>query len=176
MGSSPDTRLARAAGSSEKEIEEDPMAGSIICGVADSVSAKRAARVARRLSGELGLRVVFVRAVEPGSPDEKISAIAERLQHLTEGCPDVDCGAGWIVEIGHPVDRLVAAAADEDARFIVVGAQGPRPSLVGSVSAQVSRHASCPVVVVPPGADEPSHDDHGDVDFAGGVARFDARG
>jgi universal stress protein family protein len=37
--------------------------------------------------------------------------------------------------------------------MIVVGSAGPRSSLLGSVSADVSRRAPCPVVVVPPGAD-----------------------
>ena len=127
------------------------MTGSIICGVDDSESAKGAARVARGLSSKLGLRLVFVRVVDSGSPDEKISAIAERLERLTACTTDVDCGAGWLVDVGHPADRLVAAAVDEEAKFIVVGSTGPRSSLLGSVSAEVSRRAPCPVVVVPPG-------------------------
>jgi nucleotide-binding universal stress UspA family protein len=47
------------------------MSGSIICGVDGSESAKRAARVARGLSSTLGLRLVFVRVVDPGSPTSK---------------------------------------------------------------------------------------------------------
>lgn len=148
------------------------MAGSIICGMDGSESAKRAARVARGLCRKLGLRLVFVHVVEPGSPDEKISAFAERLQHLTEGCTEVDCGAAWLVDVGHPVDRLVAAAADEEARFVVVGSQGPRSSLLGSISAEISRRAPCPVVVVPPGADVDLPDGDGRPEFVGGVARF----
>ena len=44
------------------------MAGSIICGIDDSESAKGAARVARGLSSKLGLGLVFVRVVEDGAP------------------------------------------------------------------------------------------------------------
>jgi nucleotide-binding universal stress UspA family protein len=153
-------------------IKEEPMAGSIICGLDGSESAKRAARVARDLSSELGLRLVFVHVVEAGSPHEKIGAIAERLQHLTEGCTDLDCGAAWLVDVGHPVDRLVAAAEDEEASFIVVGSQGPRSSLLGSVSAEASRRASCPVVVVPPGVDQNPIGDYAHAELAGGIARF----
>jgi nucleotide-binding universal stress UspA family protein len=148
------------------------MAGSIICGTDDSESAKRAARVARGLSSKLGFRLVFVHVVETGSPHEKISAVAERLQDLTEGCTDVDCGAGWLVDVGHPVDRLVAAAVDEEASFIVVGSQGARSSLLGSVSAEISRRAPCPVVVVPPAADQHLPDGDAHIEFGGGVARF----
>lgn len=136
------------------------MTGSIICGLDDSEAAKGAVRVARRLSSTLGLRLVFVRVVEPGSPDGVISAIAERLQRLSSLCTtDVDTGAAWLVDVGHPVDRIVAAAVDEDARLVVVGSTGPRSSLLGSVSAEVSRRPPCPVLVVPPGAEGPAEKD-----------------
>lgn len=152
------------------------MAGSIICGVDDSDSAKRAARVARGLSSKLGLGLVFVRVVEDGSPPEKISAIAERLERVHGGVTEVDCGAGWSVEVGHPADGLVAAAAAEKASMIVVGSTGPRSSLLGSVSAEVSRRAPCPVVVVPADADvstaDPGRDGKGDREVAGGIAPF----
>ncbi len=151
------------------------MTGSIICGMDDSESGRRAARVARGLSSKLGFRLVFVHVVEAGSPHEKISAVADRLQRPSEGCAEVDCGAGWLVDVGHPVDRLVAAAKDEEARFIVVGSQGRRSSLLGSVSAEVSRRAPCPVVVVPPGADEYPIDGDRHSEVVGGVARFTSR-
>jgi nucleotide-binding universal stress UspA family protein len=129
------------------------MTGSIICGVDGSESAKRAARVARGLSAHLGSRLVFVRVVEGASPDREISVAAARLQQLGECATDVDCGAQWLVEVGHPADRLVAVAEREAASLIVVGSSGPRSSLLGSISADVSRRAPCPVVVVAPGAD-----------------------
>jgi nucleotide-binding universal stress UspA family protein len=125
------------------------MNGSIVCGVGSSESAKRAVRLARSLSSELGLRLVFVRVVEPGSPGEEISAVAERLGCLSEGTTDVDCGAGWLVDVGHPADCLIAAAVGERASFIVVGSGGPRSPMLGSVSAELSRRSPCPVVVVP---------------------------
>jgi nucleotide-binding universal stress UspA family protein len=146
------------------------MTGSIVCGVGGSESGKRAVRLARSLSSELGFRLVFVRVVEPGSPHEKISAVAERLGRLSECTTEVDCGAGWLVDVGHPADRLVAAAVDESASFIVVGSGGPHSSSPGSILAEVSRRAPCPVVVVPPGADA-SANDRGDSHLAAGAAR-----
>ena len=131
------------------------MTGSIIWGVDDSESAKGAARVARKLSAQLRRPLVFVRVVEDGSSDEKISAIAARLHDLVESVTDVDSGAHWRVDVGHPADALVAAAEEEQASVIVVGSTGPHSSLLGSISADVSRRAPCPVVVVPPGADQP---------------------
>jgi nucleotide-binding universal stress UspA family protein len=131
----------------------DPMVSPIICGVDDSESGKGAARVARALAGELGLGLVFVSVLEPDAPDARASAIAERLERLTSGATEVDCGAAWLVETGHPADRLAAVARKTEASMIVVGSAGPRSSLLGSISADVSRRAPCPVVVVPPGAD-----------------------
>jgi hypothetical protein len=96
--------------------------------------------------------------VEPGTGDDDLGAVAARLHHLVDGASVTDCGADWLVDVGHPADRLVALAADEDAALIVVGSTGPRSSLLGSVSADVSRRAPCPVVVVAPGADGPLAD------------------
>jgi nucleotide-binding universal stress UspA family protein len=154
------------------------MHGSIICGVDDSDSAKGAARVARALSGELGLGVIFVRAVDRKAADAEVTAVAERLERLTASVNETDHGAGWSVEAGHPADALVAAAKKADAAMIVVGSTGSRSSLLGSVSADVSRRAPCPVVVVPPGADATvdgrgsAGRSNGSGDFAGGIVRF----
>jgi nucleotide-binding universal stress UspA family protein len=173
------------------------MVGPIICGFDDSESAKRAARVARGLSSELGLRLVFLSVVEDGASEPKIGAIAERLERMSRGATEADCGAGWLVDIGDPAHRLVDAAAAENASLIVVGSTGPRSSLLGSISAEVSRRAPCPVVVVPPGSADLSSangrrsattqlsggiarlglgsSNDADSDFAGGIVRFDMR-
>jgi nucleotide-binding universal stress UspA family protein len=162
--------------------KEGVVTGSIICGVDDSLSARGAARVARELSARLGLRLVFVRVVEGGTPAGEIASIAARLHHLADGAPEVDGGADWLVDSGHPADRLVAAAEEEDAVLIVVGSTGPRSSLLGSISADVSRRAPCPVVIVGPGADRPLANGRpvkaSEPDFAGGIVRFnfDGRG
>jgi nucleotide-binding universal stress UspA family protein len=154
------------------------VSGAIICGVDDSESAKGAARVARSLSRELGLGVIFVRAIDRKADDADVTAIAERLERLRASANGADCGAAWSVEVGHPADALVAAAMKAQAAMIVVGSTGPRSSLLGSISADVSRRAPCPVVVVPPGADASvgGRDNGGTSkrrrDFAGGIARF----
>jgi nucleotide-binding universal stress UspA family protein len=129
------------------------MTGSIICGVDDSEAAKGAARVARRLSAQLGSRLVFVHVLDEGAPHGEISAVAARLHQLAESATEVDCGAHWVVEVGDTADRLVAVAEKEAASFIVVGSTGPQSSLLGSISADVARRAPCPVVLVSPGAD-----------------------
>lgn len=145
------------------------MSGSIICGVDDSAPGQTAARVARGLSSKLGLDLVFVRVVEEGSGEANVDAIAERLASLSVAENEHDRGARWLVDVGHPADRIVAAAADSGASLIVVGSRGSRSSLLGSISADISRRAPCPVVVVPPGADERLDTEPS---VAGGIARF----
>jgi nucleotide-binding universal stress UspA family protein len=57
---------------------------------------------------------------------------------------------------GVPSDELVKAA--QDAELLVVGARGAGGFArlrMGSVSSQVSHHATCPVVVVPTGVERP---------------------
>jgi nucleotide-binding universal stress UspA family protein len=148
------------------------MPGSIVCGVDGSESARGAARVARGLSSKLGLGLVFVRVLEDGPPAAPVDATARRLQHLANGAGwadrGADRGAGWIVEHGHPADRLVAVAEETEAALIVVGSHGPRSSSLGSISLDVSKRAPCPVVVVPPGAETSFESD----DVAGGILRF----
>jgi nucleotide-binding universal stress UspA family protein len=152
------------------------MAGLIICGVDDSESAKGAVRVARGLSNELGLGLVFLRVVEKGASKERVSAITERLERVCGAVSEVENGARWLVDEGHPAERLVAAAAAKEASMIVVGSTGPRSSLLGSISAEVSKRASCPVVVVPPGADltATARGRDGEVvsPLSGGIVRF----
>jgi nucleotide-binding universal stress UspA family protein len=97
--------------------------GAIVCGVDDSESAKEAARVARVLGAKLGHRIVFARVVETAYPCQKISVLAKRLQHLAKDETEVDCSAGWLVDVGYPADRLVAAAAEEKASFRDVAAR-----------------------------------------------------
>lgn len=168
-----------------------PMPGSIICAVDGSEPAKGAIRVARDLSALLGRRLVFVRVVERGTPPERIDAIAARLRELADSENHWGNGSAlWLVDVGHPADRLVAAAEDEQASLVVLGSHGPRSSLLGSISADVSRRAPCPVVVVSPAANAAANGtDHrqfaggiarfslgmtdGDTDLAGGIARFD---
>jgi nucleotide-binding universal stress UspA family protein len=179
MGFSPDGDRDREERTSRKASEGGfSVAGLIICGVDDSESAKGAARVARGLSSKLGLGLVFLRVVETGASKEKVSAITERLERVCGVVSEVDDGAHWLVDEGHPAERLVAAAAAEKASMIVVGSTGPRSSLLGSISAEVSKRAPCPVVVVPPGAALTSTNGgrDGDVDspLSGGIVRFGA--
>jgi nucleotide-binding universal stress UspA family protein len=60
-----------------------------------------------------------------------------------------------VVEDRHPAEALIELSADAD--LLAVGSRGRggfSSLLLGSVSHQVVLHARCPVVVIPPGAEE----------------------
>lgn len=127
----------------------------VICGVDgwDSTSGSAAAvHLARRLARNFRKPLVFVSVVGVESDEPAREEAAALLCHSVETSGDVE--ASWTVEEGHPADRLVALAGELEASFVVVGNHGPRSSLLGSISADVARRAPCPVVVVPPTAEE----------------------
>jgi nucleotide-binding universal stress UspA family protein len=126
----------------------------VICGVDgwDSKSGSAAAvHLARRVAGRFGAPVVFVTVVDPEADESTREAASALVRHAVETS---EVEASWTVEEGHPADRLVALAAELEASFLVVGNHGPRSSMLGSVSADVARRAPCPVVVVPPAAED----------------------
>jgi nucleotide-binding universal stress UspA family protein len=138
--------------------------GPVICGIDDSTIAAGAVHVARELAQRYELPLVYAHVMESGGDDNH----AERLL--------LDAAASETAELasedGHPADRLVALARARNASFLVVGNHGPRSSLLGSISADVSRRASCPVVVVPPTAEPTEQEPAASSQVEGGIVRF----
>jgi nucleotide-binding universal stress UspA family protein len=122
----------------------------VICGV-DEWDSKSGSADAVHLARELARRfqrpLLLVTVIAADADKTTREAAEALLQHTIETSSDVD--ASWTIEEGHPADRLVALASEREASFVVVGNHGPHSSLLGSVSADVSRRAPCPVVVVP---------------------------
>jgi len=140
----------------------------VICGVDDS-SAVGAVDVARELAERYDLSLVYAHMLEQGEDDEQ----AEALVHVLAAPEQAEV----VIEQGHPADRLLTLAQERRASFLVLGNHGPRSSLLGSISADVARRATCPVVVVPTTAVVPrveAADEPGLVRF--GVARAGANG
>lgn len=145
------------------------MRRSVVCGVDASSGSRAALRVAARLAGELGVRLVVAHVIQPRptagrfAPDmgqstslplDALRASGEILidrmldeEHLS----DVERR----VTLGFAADRLADVADAEDAEVIVVGSRGRPPvraALFGSVTADLMGVARCPVLVVPPAA------------------------
>lgn len=141
------------------------MNGPVICGIEDA-NDFGVAGIARELADRYDLSLSFVHVLDGDDGHEE----AARLLHETTAPGNGE----FAVVTGHPADRLVELARVRDASFLVLGNHGPRSSLLGSISADVSRRASCPVVVVPPTARAIAQSEVGssDPDVRGGIIRF----
>ncbi len=147
------------------------MAGSIVCGVDETVGAHRAARIAADLADRLALRLVLVHvaprpvivaapaapyAPAPVSADttEIEASSRELLETFAVGTRRGDVSLR--TEFGDPVEQLLTVADQEAAELIAVGSRGRSrisAALLGSTSCAVASRASCPVLVVPDRAD-----------------------
>jgi nucleotide-binding universal stress UspA family protein len=140
------------------------MAGTILCGVSDSLEARNAARLASRLCKQLELRLVLVHVADAPTDaegwldDDESVAMPTRnrgkrlLDELAseQNLEEVE----QRIEFGDPAERLAQVAAEERAALILVGGRaqrhGWRPSLRSDLSRELVRVTTCPVLVVPP--------------------------
>ena len=140
------------------------MKGPVICGIEDATDAG-VADVARELADRYEVPLLYVHVLDDAG---EIEQAARMLRNAAPGFGEV------VIEKGHhPADRLVNVAKQRGASFLVVGNHGPRSSLLGSISADLSRRAPCPVIVVSRAAEPPASDvgsDEPGVD--GGIVRF----
>lgn len=140
---------------------------AIVCAVDESDAIDDVVRVAQALAWALRGRLVLVHVAPPTEAPGVSAAPAgqERLREeeladaraLLEGVAGrLDAGdAEQRAEVGSPADRIVAIADEEDAALVVIGSRGRgdvKSALLGSVSHGVASKATCPVVIVPPGA------------------------
>lgn len=130
----------------------------IVVGVSDSPVAARVVEWAMARAAERSQRVELVSVVggaigtlgEGGPLAEATAAarsfIEEHLQSYAERGVEVTVR----VDVGSPVERLVAAS--EDAALLVIGSDyqgGSSPSVRGFHGVRITAAAKCPVVVVP---------------------------
>jgi nucleotide-binding universal stress UspA family protein len=129
-------------------------------------AAQAAVEIAQKFDSQIVLVNVFDPALAPipfaGLPESMLIAegnmgcYAQELQEVVEKVTGAILEAAprhykCRREIGHPVDRIVAAARDIQADLIVLGSRGLggwNSYLLGSVSDGVLHHAHCPVLIV----------------------------
>ncbi len=136
-------------------------AGPVVVGVDGSRDARRALAIATHLARSTGTQLLAVHAlgllaVIDGEhvPSFEHRDEVDRLLR-EEWCAGLaDDELDYRVELldGNPTEVLVHLAETVDPSFLVVGARGIGENIdreLGSTSYHVTRHASCPVVVVP---------------------------
>ena len=138
----------------------------IVLGVDGSDGSIQAARVAGRLTADLGaeLTAVHVRHVAPMAwspapvavtsdpPETRVTNEELARQRTAQALDPLDIPWTFQVRAGDPAAELEQAAAEQRADLIVVGSQGQtvvHRLLLGSVSTQLTHHAQRPVMVVP---------------------------
>ncbi len=140
-------------------LEPDEADAAIVCGFDASDDAARAASTAVEFSERMGSRLTFVHAVDRHSEvtdEEWLASEAVPVAGLDGYGPDSSAPAPARVVAGDPADVLERVAHEEHAALIVVGTRRRgrfARVLFGSVSAALTARASCPVMVVPPGAE-----------------------
>jgi nucleotide-binding universal stress UspA family protein len=140
--------------------------GPVICGIEDA-NGVGVASVARELANRYEVPLLYVHVLDAAGEME------QAVRMLRNAAPG--SGELAIEKANHPADRLVEMAQERDASFLVVGSRGQRSSLLGSVSADVSRRAPCPVIVVPPAAESPGSEVSSEPEVEGGIVRFRVR-
>lgn len=139
----------------------------IVVGVDGSEGGRQALRWAVREANTRGGTVEAVSAWtwdandvpgSSGSADEARQRVSTMLSHEVDGLPGYQRGgvpvAAEVVE-GRPAGVLVAAARAAD--LLVLGSRGHSPvwhSVLGSVSEECVRNATCPVVMLPVGYEQ----------------------
>ena len=127
---------------------------------------ERAAALAKSLDASLTLlhvheHVVMAstdpafRPAEPQGEQRKlIDTLTRKLQSLVEALELDNERIAVRVEIGNPLDKIMAACNDHDLVALAThGRRGLGQFLLGSVTERVVRGASCSVLVVRPGAE-----------------------
>ncbi len=129
-------------------------------------AAKHAAALAKKFGSELTIVTVYNPAEMPASfmgvPGESINTATEPACYAAELQSEIEHDTGTVIdaeglkftckrELGHPVDRIITVACNEDSDLIVMGCRGLsrwKSYLLGSVSDGVLHHAHCPVLIV----------------------------
>lgn len=138
------------------------MAGDVVLGYDGSDGAKAALPVAVTVAKAFGAKLTIVFGYEPSpmggeSTDyrlqlEKLGTQAAEAAQEDARAVDPTVEIDRLIVPMRPVESLLAAAEERQARMIVVGTNGERPilgAILGSVPHKLLHRSSVPVLVVP---------------------------
>ena len=140
------------------------MAGDIILGYDGSEGAKAALAVAVSVARAFDAPLSIVFGYEPNPMGGETADYKDKLEKIGEAflvdalaqAKALDAGVHTEVLVVpmRPVESLLEAATERQARVIVVGGSGERPivgAILGSVPHKLLHRSSVPILVVPPG-------------------------
>ena len=120
-----------------------------------SPNAERALAAASALAGRAEATMRLIAAAPPAAAAQSRQQLAERLDRARDQLPSELRAAALLVE-GPPVPAILEEL-ERGIHVLFIGSRGFGPirkSLMGSVSAALVRSALCPVIVVPPTAED----------------------
>lgn len=167
VGTAPTGRLAQ--GPREAARHDVPVvavvdlaSARILLAVDQTGSSDRAATEAIARARAAGADLIVLSVVEPhnvGIVGGRMHRVDQERDRLTAGAQAIvrrAHGAGvaatWLIWEGDPAEAILDASRSEGADVIVLGSRARtnlRRLILGSVSSEVARRASCEVVVVP---------------------------
>ena len=138
------------------------MAGDIVLGYDGSEGSKAALRVAVTVAKAFNAPLTVVFGYEPNPMGGETADYKKKLQKIGDDmlttaakeakALDPSVAVEPIVAPLRPAESLLEAAAERDARVIVVGGSGERPivgAILGSVPHKLLHRSTVPVLVVP---------------------------
>ena len=146
----------------EMEAAVNPEGRRILLAVDQAGSSRSAAREAIRLALEERAALIVISVVEPHNlhlpgglrrrVDQERDRLASGALEIVRLARESGVQATFLIWEGDPAEAILDASRAEQADTIVLGSR-PRTNLrrivLGSVSSQVARQATCDVVVVP---------------------------
>jgi nucleotide-binding universal stress UspA family protein len=143
------------------EAQSVPTSSRILLAVDQMGSADEAANEAIRRARDSGAELVVLSVVETGNlhlPGGRVRRVDQERERLAAGAQvivrrarDVGVRATYLIWEGDPAESILDASVAEGADLIMLGSR-PRTNLrrliLGSVSSEVTRRASCEVIVV----------------------------
>jgi nucleotide-binding universal stress UspA family protein len=125
--------------------------GPVVCGIGDGDVGRRVAAFAGGLADALGATLIAVRAERMRYPGGSQAAVIRGHARLGAALSEVEReheAVTCTVQLGDTATALLALAAEKRAQLLVVGA-GSAPASLGPVPRELTKRASCPIVVLP---------------------------
>jgi nucleotide-binding universal stress UspA family protein len=146
---------AKQNGSSVKSEPPAPRLRHILCPVNYTEVARAAFEHACAIAQSFGATLTVVFAVEPNEGYLHAGGLRDAEERLRAWLPieaAADCQMQPIVRRGNASEQVITLAHEADVDLIVVGAQHRSfvdTTVLGGTTVRVTRHAPCPVLVVP---------------------------